>query len=100
MLPDPAVFLYSYIRKVAVLSSQIEGAQSSLSDLLLFENEAALKLLNEGMEPPKQARPAAPMLLAIHGNGSLAESAAAARYGAMRTRKKKRLVALTLLRGR
>ena len=30
-----------YIRKEAVLSSQIEGTQSSLSDLLLFENEAA-----------------------------------------------------------
>ena len=29
------------MRKEAVLSSQIEGTQSSLSDLLLFENEAA-----------------------------------------------------------
>src|SRR6185369_621538 len=36
-LPDPALFLYSYVRKEAVLSSQIEGTQSSLSDLLLFE---------------------------------------------------------------
>jgi Fic family protein len=41
VLPNPALFLYSYIRKEAVLSSQIEGTQSSLSDLLLFENEAA-----------------------------------------------------------
>jgi Fic family protein len=41
LLPDPDVFLYSYVRKEAVLSSQIEGTQSSLSDLLLFENEAA-----------------------------------------------------------
>ncbi|CAN5546558.1 Fic family protein [soil metagenome] len=41
LLPDPDQFLYSYIRKEAVLSSQIEGTQSSLSDLLLFENEAA-----------------------------------------------------------
>jgi Fic family protein len=41
LLPDPGQFLYSYIRKEAVLSSQIEGTQSSLSDLLLFENEAA-----------------------------------------------------------
>jgi Fic family protein len=40
LLPDPDQFLYSYIRKEAVLSSQIEGTQSSLSDLLLFENEA------------------------------------------------------------
>lgn len=38
-LPDPSLFLYMYIRKEAVLSSQIEGTQSSLSDLLLFENE-------------------------------------------------------------
>jgi Fic family protein len=40
LLPDPDQFLYTYIRKEAVLSSQIEGTQSSLSDLLLFENEA------------------------------------------------------------
>ena len=36
-LPDTHLFLYSYIRKEAVLSSQIEGTQSSLSDLMLFE---------------------------------------------------------------
>jgi Fic family protein len=36
-LPDPDVFLYTYVRKEAVLSSQIEGTQSSLSDLLLAE---------------------------------------------------------------
>src|SRR4051794_26368197 len=41
LLPDPGQFLYSYIRKEAVLSSQIEGTQSSLSQLLLFENDAA-----------------------------------------------------------
>ena len=41
MLPDPNLFLYSYVRKEAVLSSQIEGTQSSLSDLLLFENKEA-----------------------------------------------------------
>lgn len=40
VLPDPSLFLYSYVRKEAVLSSQIEGTQSTLSDLLLFENEA------------------------------------------------------------
>lgn len=37
LLPSPDLFLYGYIRKEAVLSSQIEGTQSSLSDLLLFE---------------------------------------------------------------
>jgi Fic family protein len=36
-LPNPQLLLYTYIRKEAVLSSQIEGTQSSLSDLLLFE---------------------------------------------------------------
>jgi Fic family protein len=41
VLPDPALFLYSYVRKEAVLSSQIEGTQSSLSDLLLFESSEA-----------------------------------------------------------
>lgn len=41
VLPDPSLFLYMYIRKEAVLSSQIEGTQSSLSDLLLFETEEA-----------------------------------------------------------
>lgn len=37
LLPDTNVFLYMYVRKEAVLSSMIEGTQSSLSDLLLFE---------------------------------------------------------------
>ena len=41
LLPDPDLFLYSYVRKEAVLSSQIEGTQSSLSDLLLFEMKEA-----------------------------------------------------------
>jgi Fic family protein len=41
MLPDPHLFIYSYVRREAVLSSQIEGTQSSLSDLLLFELEGA-----------------------------------------------------------
>jgi Fic family protein len=37
LLPDPNIFLYTYVRREAVLSSQIEGTQSSLADLLLFE---------------------------------------------------------------
>ncbi len=41
LLPDPNLFLYMYVRKEAVLSSQIEGTQSSLSDLLKYENAAA-----------------------------------------------------------
>lgn len=36
-LPDISLFLYMYVRKEAVFSSMIEGTQSSLFDLLLFE---------------------------------------------------------------
>ncbi len=41
LLPDTALLLYTFLRKEAVLSSQIEGTQSSLSDLLLFELDSA-----------------------------------------------------------
>jgi Fic family protein len=41
LLPEPDLFLYSYVRREAVLSSQIEGTQSSLSDLLLYELDEA-----------------------------------------------------------
>jgi Fic family protein len=41
LLPDTGLFLYAYVRKEAVLSSLIEGTQSSLSDLLLFELDEA-----------------------------------------------------------
>lgn len=39
-LPNPDLFVFMYVRKEAVLSSQIEGTQSSLNDLL--EAEAAI----------------------------------------------------------
>src|SRR5688500_13345887 len=39
-LMDPDRLLYMYVRKEAVLSSQIEGTQSTLSDLLEYENDA------------------------------------------------------------
>lgn len=41
LLPEPDLFLYAYIRREALVSSQIEGTQSSLSDLLLFELDEA-----------------------------------------------------------
>ncbi len=41
LLPNPNRFIYSYVRREAVLSSQIEGTQSSLSDLLMFERGQA-----------------------------------------------------------
>ena len=47
ILPDPSLFLYMYIRKEAVLSSQIEGTQSSLSDLLLYENSEIVSVPNQ-----------------------------------------------------
>ena len=37
LLPDADLFLYSFIRREAVLSSQIEGTRSTISDLLMFE---------------------------------------------------------------
>lgn len=39
LLPDASLFIYYYVRKEALLSSQIEGTQSSFSDLLLYECE-------------------------------------------------------------
>ncbi len=41
LIPNAHLFLYAYVRKEAVLSSQIEGTQSTLSDLLLFELDDA-----------------------------------------------------------
>src|SRR5438874_1262009 len=41
LLPDRSLFLYLYVRKEALLSSQIEGTQSSFSDLLLHESGEA-----------------------------------------------------------
>ena len=41
LLPDATLFVYGYVRKEAVLSSQIEGTQSSLADLMLHEGGGA-----------------------------------------------------------
>lgn len=41
LLPDTSHFVYSYVRMEALFSSQIEGTQSSLADLLLFETKEA-----------------------------------------------------------
>jgi Fic family protein len=40
-LPNPDLFVAMYVRREAVLSSQIEGTQSSLDDVLAFELDAA-----------------------------------------------------------
>src|SRR5713101_1642474 len=38
-LPNPHLFIYMYVRREAVLSSQIEGTQASMIDVLAFEAE-------------------------------------------------------------
>lgn len=40
-VPDPSLFLYMYVRKEAVLSSMIEGTQSSIADLMMYELDEA-----------------------------------------------------------
>jgi Fic family protein len=54
LLPNVSLFIYWYVRKEAVLSSQIEGTQSSLSDLLLFEEKEAPNALIEDAEEVSQ----------------------------------------------
>lgn len=81
-IPNAALFIYMYVRKEALLSSQIEGTQSSFSDLILFENSQKpdiaiddveevsnyVKALNYGL---KQLRSGFPLCLRlireIHG---------------------------------
>jgi Fic family protein len=59
---DKSLFLYAYVRNEAVLSSQIEGTQSSLSDLLLFElDEAPGVLLDDVVEVSNR------LIRGIHG---------------------------------
>jgi Fic family protein len=41
VLPNPDLFVAMYVRHEAVLSSQIEGTQSTLEDLVKFEMEGA-----------------------------------------------------------
>ena len=81
ILPEPSLFLYMYVRKEAVLSSQIEGTQSSLSDLLLFENEEVpgaprddvtevsnyVAAMNYGLERLKDLPLCLRLLTEIHG---------------------------------
>ena len=50
LLPDVRFLLYLYVRKEALVSSQIEGTQSSFTDLLLFENDAVLRVPIEDVE--------------------------------------------------
>jgi len=49
-LPNPNLFVYMYVRKEAVLSSQIEGTQSSLQDLLAAEAHLAEGVAGDAFE--------------------------------------------------
>jgi len=74
ILPDPSLFFYLCVRKEAVLSSQIEGTQTSFSDLLLFERAEAPSVpledvqevsnyaaaMNHGLRRPRRGIPALP----------------------------------------
>jgi Fic family protein len=80
-LPHPDIFLYSYVRKEAVLSSQIEGTQSSLSDLLMYEAEGVASVplddvqevsnyvsaLNRGLKLLKELPISLRLLREVHG---------------------------------
>jgi Fic family protein len=50
MLPDVRFLLYLYVRKEALVSSQIEGTQSSFVDVLLFENKVPTTVPKEDVE--------------------------------------------------
>ena len=82
LLPDVSLFLYVYVRKEAVLSSQIEGTQSSLDDLLRYESELTpgvpledveevsryVAALNHGLQRLREGFPLSSRLLReIHG---------------------------------
>lgn len=82
ILPNPELFLYTYVRQEAVLSSQIEGTQSSLSDLLRHEIDGApaallddvtevscyVDAMQHGLDRLKQGEPLSLRLLRdIHG---------------------------------
>lgn len=76
-IPNPSLFVYMYVRKEALLSSQIEGTQSSFSDLILFENHQKpyisiedvkevsnyVKAINHGLERLKDNFPLSLRLL-------------------------------------
>lgn len=49
-IPNTSLFTYMYVRKEALLSSQIEGTQSSFSDLMLFEHNQKSNISLEDVE--------------------------------------------------
>lgn len=82
LIPNTSLFIYMYVRKEALLSSQIEGTQSSFSDLMLFEHHQKpnvslddveevsnyVKAINYGLDRLKENFPLSLRLLReIHG---------------------------------
>ena len=49
-IPNTALFIYMYVRKETLLSSQIEGTQSSFSDLMSFEHNQKPEVSIEDVE--------------------------------------------------
>lgn len=60
ILPNPDLFVAMYVRQEAVLSSQIEGTQSTLEDVLEFEIDA------KGQEHPKDIQEVVNYVNAMH----------------------------------
>ena len=80
ILPDPDLFLLTYIRQEAVLSSQIEGTQSSLEDLLAAEAQVLdperpddahevinyVAAMNEGLKAIREEEVSVDLIRALH----------------------------------
>ncbi len=80
LLPNPDLFVAGYVRREAVYSSQIEGTQASLTDLLEFEADAAaagvagdvqevvnyVAAMNHGLTRLKELPPSIRLLNEIH----------------------------------
>lgn len=80
VLPNPNLFVAMYVRQEAVLSSQIEGTQSTLEDVLQFEADAReqdvprdveevvnyIRAMNYGLERPKELPLSLRLIREIH----------------------------------
>ena len=70
MVPDPEWFLYGFVRKEAVLSSQIEGTQATLRDVATFEATSSAEILQlNGMSGITLLRSRVDAPRASHGDG-------------------------------
>ncbi len=77
LLPNARLLLYSFVRKEAVLSSMIEGTQSSLADLMLFElDEQPGVPMEDAREVSRYVAALEHGLARLHGAGENAVAAA------------------------